>query len=271
MAHDRARRASGPFRAEHLTPGSPFELSDGHPIECMPAGGRHSRANLIGGLALETDPDADCAGVDTGFSLDPKNLRAPDIAVGNVPDESGWAKGAPPLAVEYADVGQHEPKLRDKIADLLANGTRHVWVVRMQGLRRVEVHEPNKQPRVVRPGQQLRAPGILKNPVPVEALYDPQAAHEAALRNLLQRQGYGSLEDVRDEGREEGREEGRAEGERAVVLRLLRRRLGSLSPQAEGEIRALSLPRLEALSEALFDFTALSDLEVWLRAPSPRP
>ncbi|NJL27355.1 MAG: Uma2 family endonuclease, partial [Thermoanaerobaculia bacterium] len=57
-------------------------------------------------------------------------------------------------------------------------------------------------------GQLLTAPGVLRNPVPVEALYDRRAAHEVALRNLLQREGYEDLEAVRTESREEGREEG---------------------------------------------------------------
>ncbi len=31
---------------------STYELDNGHPIECLPGGGRHSKANLSGGLAL---------------------------------------------------------------------------------------------------------------------------------------------------------------------------------------------------------------------------
>jgi hypothetical protein len=40
--------------------------------------------------------------------------------------------------------------------------------------------------------------------VPVEALYDREAARRVIFRNLLQRQGYGSLDDVRAEGEAEG-------------------------------------------------------------------
>ncbi|MEA2603082.1 MAG: hypothetical protein QOF89_4074 [Acidobacteriota bacterium] len=42
---------------------------------------------------------------------------------------------------------------------------------------------------IANPGEELRAPGILANPVPVEALYDREVALEVAFRNLLQRQG----------------------------------------------------------------------------------
>ena len=45
------------------------------------------------------------AGFDAGYSPDEGTLRAPDIAVGNVPQQLGWIRGAPALAVEYASVG----------------------------------------------------------------------------------------------------------------------------------------------------------------------
>ena len=112
----------------------------------------------------------------------------------------GWVRGAPPLAVEYADTGQDEADLRIKIGELFNAGTRYVWVVRLTGPRRVEVHQPDHGMRIVNPGEQLTAPGILANPVHVEALYDREAARQTIFRNLLQREGYASLEEVRAEG-----------------------------------------------------------------------
>jgi len=152
---------------------------------------------------LETDPKVVSAGVDLGVSTAPGMLRAPDVAVGPIEDAPGWATKAPPLAVEYADVGQDEPALQLKISELLGAGTRFVWIVRLEGEPRVEVHEPGKRMRVARQGAVLRAPGILENPVPIAVLYDRDAAHEATLRNLLQRKGYAGLEAVREEGRED--------------------------------------------------------------------
>jgi hypothetical protein len=198
----------GPFSADQIRPGDPYELSNGHAILSPPTGQRGGKANLVGGAVLETDPEVRSAGVDVGVSPRPKDLRAPDIAVGNVEDEPGWARTAPPLAVEYADVGQDEDSLASKILELFENGTRVLWVVRLAGERRVEIHEPGKRMRIARPGEQLLAPGILANPVPVEALWDRDAAHEVTLRNLLNRKGYRDLDDVRLRGREEGREEG---------------------------------------------------------------
>jgi Uma2 family endonuclease len=204
--------APGPFRVEHLREGSPYELSDGNPVFCLPTGRRGGRANLIGGEVLETDPAVKSAGVDVGFSRDASNLRAPDVSVGDFADEPGWAPAAPPLAVEYADTGQDEGELQKKIAELLDAGTKLVWVVRLVGPRRVEIHERRRPMRLAKPGEALTAPGILKNPVPVLALYDREAAHEATLRNLLQRRGYESLDAVRAEAAAKGQIEGKIEG-----------------------------------------------------------
>ncbi len=162
----------GPFKAEHLRSGDPYELSNGHAILCLPTGGRGSRANLLGGMVLDSDPAVTEAGVDTGFAPEPDTLRAPDVAVGEIPDVPGWVQGAPLLALEYADSGQDEVELAEKIADLLKAGTRLVWVVRLSDSPYVEVHRPQQPVQLYQPGQLLEAPGILKNPVPVEALYD---------------------------------------------------------------------------------------------------
>nr|WP_044989263.1 Uma2 family endonuclease [Sorangium cellulosum] len=202
----------GPFRPEHLRSGAPYELSNGHPVYCAPTGGRGSGPNHLGSSVVGWDPAVKEAGVDTGYALGPGTLRAPDVAVGNVPDRPGWVKGVPELAIEYADVGQDEAELTEKIDDLIAAGTKLVWVVRLNGPRRVEVHEPRRKVRVVLPGQTLSAPGILKNSFPVEALYDRSEAEKATLTNLLQRRGYEDLDAVLAAGREAGREEGREAG-----------------------------------------------------------
>jgi Uma2 family endonuclease len=195
---------AGPFRVANVPPGSGYELSHGHPIYCEPTGGDGSRGTIAGAEVLDTDPAVDEAGVDTGYNVDPggaETLRAPDIAVGNVPDKPGWVRGVPPLALEYAGSGQDEKKLQDKIADLLEAGTRWVWVVRLVGPRRVEVYTRDQPMQLVGPGEELRAPGVLQNPVQIEALFDRRTAHEVTLRNLLQRKGYADLDAVREEGR----------------------------------------------------------------------
>ena len=72
------------------------------------------------------------------------------------------------------------------------------------------------------------------------------------------------LREGRAEGRAEGLEQGRTVGERSLVLKQLQRKLGSLSPELTTKVSALSLEELEALGEALLDFTRISDLETWL-------
>ncbi|WP_437587171.1 Uma2 family endonuclease [Sorangium sp. So ce1000] len=202
----------GPFRAEHLRAGDPYELSNGHPVYCAPTGGRASGPNHLGSSVVGWDPAVKEVGVDTGYSPEQGTLRAPDVAVGNVPDRPGWVKGVPELAIEYADVGQDEESLKEKIDDLLAAGTRLLWVVRLNGPRRVEVHEPRRKVRVALPGQLLSAPGILKNAVRVEALYDRSEAEKSTLTNLLQRRGYEDLDAVLAAGREQGLAAGREQG-----------------------------------------------------------
>ncbi|MFM7640400.1 MAG: DUF4351 domain-containing protein, partial [Cyanobium sp.] len=65
-------------------------------------------------------------------------------------------------------------------------------------------------------------------------------------------------------GREQGLEQGLRSGELEITLRLLQRRCGALTPSQEARIRALPLPQLEALAEALLDFQGADDLEAWL-------
>jgi Domain of unknown function (DUF4351) len=55
---------------------------------------------------------------------------------------------------------------------------------------------------------------------------------------------------------------------RSLVLRQLTRRVGTLPTRAEAQVQALALPQLEALGEALLDFTQLDDLTDWLQENS---
>jgi hypothetical protein len=53
-----------------------------------------------------------------------------------------------------------------------------------------------------------------------------------------------------------------------LVLRLLARRIGEVTPEMRSHFQALSLPQLESLDEALLDFTQPVDLDDWLRSRS---
>ncbi|MDC3983053.1 Uma2 family endonuclease [Polyangium jinanense] len=218
---------SGPFKAEQVRAGDPYELSRGHIIERLPAGGRGGRAKLVGAAVLNSDPAVRSASVDTGFSPDPGTMRALDIAVGDIPDAPGWLKSAPLLAVEYVDTGHDEDELQMKVAELLEAGTKIIWVVRLFSPRRVEVYEPGARARTLLPGEMLSASNILANPIPVEALYDRNVAHRVTLKNLLQRKA---------------REEGELHTLRASVREVFSARGLRLSPDHEAQIDQCSDP-----------------------------
>lgn len=79
----------------------------------------------------------------------------------------------------------------------------------------------------------------------------------------------GLVDDVKQarvdqEGRQEGRAEGKAQEGRTLVLRLLNRRLGTLPPDLSAQVEDLPLVQLEALAEALLEFTAEADVRAWL-------
>jgi predicted transposase/invertase (TIGR01784 family) len=68
----------------------------------------------------------------------------------------------------------------------------------------------------------------------------------------------------RNEGEVIGLERGRNEGEQALVLKLLTRKLGKIDAEIQARVNSLTLDRVEALGEALLDFTAMADLDAWL-------
>ncbi len=53
-------------------------------------------------------------------------------------------------------------------------------------------------------------------------------------------------------------------GREDIIVRLLRRRFGSIAPEVIERIDLLSDDQLNELAEALLDFTSLADLETWL-------
>lgn len=66
--------------------------------------------------------------------------------------------------------------------------------------------------------------------------------------------------------KEEKREEGREEATLNLVVRQLTKRFGEISEKMRRQIYSLPLPVLEDLSEALLDFTSVTDLQAWLES-----
>ncbi len=62
-----------------------------------------------------------------------------------------------------------------------------------------------------------------------------------------------------------GEKIGEQRGKLALVLHLLKRRIGVLDEKMKAQVEKLSSSRLEQLADALIDFTQPSDLERWLK------
>jgi Domain of unknown function (DUF4351) len=59
-------------------------------------------------------------------------------------------------------------------------------------------------------------------------------------------------------------EQGQESATRGLVIKLLTRKLGNLSPELLAKVSSLNLDRVETLAEDLLDFSSVGDLERWL-------
>ncbi len=72
------------------------------------------------------------------------------------------------------------------------------------------------------------------------------------------------LKPLYQQDREQAIQEGNKQGEQRLIIRLLNRRFGEIDSSTIERVQGLSIEQLEALGEALLDFSAISDLEAWL-------
>jgi predicted transposase/invertase (TIGR01784 family) len=83
-------------------------------------------------------------------------------------------------------------------------------------------------------------------------------------------------QDAKQEGKQEGLQLGKQEGlqlgkqeglqrQVAMLLRMLTRKFGKLSPRTKNRITKLSVTQLENLAEVIFDLQTVADLNTWLR------
>ena len=72
------------------------------------------------------------------------------------------------------------------------------------------------------------------------------------------------LQKGRQEGLQEGRQEGRQEEGRSLILHLLILKVGEIPTEQKLQIEQLSLAQLEALGEALLNFSTPQELTLWL-------
>lgn len=66
------------------------------------------------------------------------------------------------------------------------------------------------------------------------------------------------------QGKAQGKAEGRAEGMLKIISMLLRHRVGSIDDNLQEQINTLDAEQLEALSEALLNFSSVENLKEWL-------
>ncbi|MGK7959469.1 DUF4351 domain-containing protein [Crocosphaera sp.] len=74
---------------------------------------------------------------------------------------------------------------------------------------------------------------------------------------------FSSVNDLRNWLFEQGLEQG-TEREKSLILRQLKRKLGDIPPSLETKITELTIDEVEALGEALLDFSTIDDLINWL-------
>ena len=73
-----------------------------------------------------------------------------------------------------------------------------------------------------------------------------------------------TYQEILAEGEVKGETQGRVKEARTLIIRLLTKKLGNISPKLLTKIEALSLDRVESLGEDLLDFTSIANLEQWL-------
>jgi predicted transposase/invertase (TIGR01784 family) len=122
--------------------------------------------------------------------------------------------------------------------------------------------------------QQITSPQIQANVAATTSVLAGLVLDKKQIRRVLQRDIMREsviYQEILAEGEAKGKAEGKVEGleiglqqEKALVIRQLARKLGNVSPQLLDRVNNLSIERVEALGEALLDFTGVSDLENFL-------
>ncbi len=72
-------------------------------------------------------------------------------------------------------------------------------------------------------------------------------------------------QEAREEGEQRGLKQGLAKGQATMLLRMLNRKFGLLTPRLRGQINKLAVKQLESLAEVVFDLETIADLTNWLQ------
>jgi predicted transposase/invertase (TIGR01784 family) len=100
---------------------------------------------------------------------------------------------------------------------------------------------------------------LLKEEIMKQSVIYQEIKNQGKIEGLLEGEQKGLVK-----GKKQGRIEGKKEGEVNLILRLLNRRIGTISNRAISKITSLSIEELENLGEAIFEFNSEVDLWCWL-------
>ncbi|MGR3274126.1 DUF4351 domain-containing protein [Acaryochloris sp. 'Moss Beach'] len=102
----------------------------------------------------------------------------------------------------------------------------------------------------------------------IEAFLHLNAAEEQVLQTEMERMGLLERERITNlltSTTQANQQQGAKREALSLVFRLLKRRVGDLNPDLEGQVRSLPVNQVEDLGEALLDFNNAEDLKNWLR------
>lgn len=128
---------------------------------------------------------------------------------------------------------------------------------------RVNTIEPERQRREIAASAQILA-GLRFSKALVRQLLRGGFMRESVIYQDILAEGL-------QQGLQQGLQRGLQQGELNLILRLLPRRVGAVPVEIQVQIQRLSVAQLEALADALLDFTDLADLTEWLQTHAANP
>jgi predicted transposase/invertase (TIGR01784 family) len=108
--------------------------------------------------------------------------------------------------------------------------------------------------------------GLQLNQTIINRLIRSEIMRESVIYQEIYQEGETSGE---ARGMQRGRSEGRQQEALALVIKLLTRKFGNLSPMLISQVSDRSVEEVESLGEALLDFQSINDLETWLSINLP--
>jgi predicted transposase/invertase (TIGR01784 family) len=152
------------------------------------------------------------------------------------------------------------PKFTKKIEELETHFEK--WLYLFKHLSELETPPEKLQEGVFK--QLFEIAEIAKFTPEEQRAYENSLKYYRDLHNVIETSKLEARQEGIVIGVEQGIVIGREEGIKSLVLKLLSRKLGEIPNSIQQKINQLSMESLETLSEMLFDFNSIEDLEDWL-------